>query len=302
MGMVEMDRQPFVTAVITTCRREPEIVVRAAKSVLKQTYKNIELIVVNDAPECAELAQRLEGALAELGDARVKYVCHKRNSGACAARNTGILSGNGEFVALLDDDDEWMPDKIEVMLNAFSADTGLVYSSFYLGGPGNGRVVTRGTKSGYIQREMLCRNLVSGTSMPVIRRKCFEDCGLFDVNFLSSQDYDMWMRITLQYPVVYVDKPLTVRHFSEASITADAGRRKQGWDCFTDKYIRYYESDRYLYNYRLNAVVNAAFMIGEFRYGLEKYKKAVRIRPFSLQNVLCPAKGLVKYILNRRYQ
>lgn len=297
-----MNWNPLVTAVITTYKREPEIVLRAARSVLNQTYKKLELVIVNDYPEGKELSQRLSDALADLRDSRVKYICHEKNAGACAARNTGILNGTGEFVALLDDDDEWMPEKIETMINAFSEETGLVYSSFYLGDPKNGKVVTRGTKSGYIKNEMLCKNLVSGTSMPMIRRKCFDDCGMFDVNLLSSQDYDMWMRITLKYPVVYVDKPLTIRHFSDDCITTNANKRKQGWDYFTNKYIKYYEADSYLYNYRLNAIVNASFMIGEFKYGFEKYKMAVKIRPFSIQNVLCPLKGLIKYMIRRHYQ
>ena len=163
-----MSQNPLVTAVITTYKRESEIVVRAAKSVLNQTYKNIELIVVNDYPEGKELVQKLAQALNELGDSRIRYICHEKNSGACAARNTGIMNGNGEFVALLDDDDEWMPEKIETMLNAFTEEVGLVYSSFYLGNPENGKIVTRGTKSGDIKKEMLCKNLVSGTSMPMI--------------------------------------------------------------------------------------------------------------------------------------
>lgn len=149
---------------------------------------------------------------------------------------------------------------------------------------------------------MLCKNLISGTSMPMIRRKCFNDCGMFDEKLLSSQDYDMWMRITLKYPVVYVDKPLTIRHFSNDCITTNIYKRKQGWDYFTNKYIEYYEANSYLYNYRLNAIVNASFMIGEFKYGFEKYKKAFKIRPLSLQNILCPVKGIIKFFLNNRYQ
>ena len=297
-----MDKKPLVTAVISTYKREPEIVVRAAKSVLNQTYRNLELIVVNDYPEDEHLVAQLAAALDKLGDSRVKYVCHLKNSGACAARNTGINHGCGEYVALLDDDDEWMPEKIETMLNAFEPETGLVYSSFYLGTPENGKIVTRGNKSGDIKRDMFCKNLVSGTSMPMIRRKCFDECGMFDVNLLSSQDYDMWMRITIKYPVVYIDKPLTIRHFSDDCITTNTSKRKQGWDYFTNKYIKYYEADPYLYNYRLNAIVNASFMIGEFQYGLEKYRKAVKVRPFSIQNILCPVKGIIKYVLNRRYQ
>ena len=297
-----MKQDSLVTVVITTYKREPQTVARAVKSVLNQTYRNLEVFIVNDYPEDKDLVNRLDKVLSNLNDSRINYICHEKNEGACSARNTGIKCGTGEFVALLDDDDEWMPEKIETMIKAFKDDTGLVYSSFYLGFPQNGRIVTRGHKSGNIKRDMLCKNLISGASMPMIRRKCFDECGMFDVNLLSSQDYDMWMRITLKYPVVYVDEPLTIRHFSDESITTNADKRKQGWDCFTKKYIKYYQEDAYLYNYRLNAIVNASFMIGEFSYGLKKLEIALKVRPFSVQNIFCPLKGLVKYFLNRRYQ
>lgn len=292
----------LVTAVITTYKREPEIVMRAARSVLNQTYKNIELFVVNDCPGDVELEKKVRTAVEGLADARAHYICHEKNAGACAARNTGILAGRGEFVAMLDDDDEWVPEKIEEMLKAFNEDTGLVYSAFYLGAPENGKVVTRGNKSGWIKDDMLCKNLISGTSMPMMRRECFETCGMFDVNLLSSQDYDMWMRITLKYPVVYIDKPLTIRHFSDECITTNTNKRKQGWDYFTEKYKEHYLSNPYLYNYRLNAIVNASFMIGEFKYGMEKYKEALKIRFFSIQNILCPLKGMIKFLIRRNYQ
>lgn len=295
--------QELVTAVISTYRREPDTVLRAAKSVLNQTYRNIELFIVNDYPEDAILSERLKEALKSLNDERVHYICHEKNKGACAARNTGILAGTGEFIGCLDDDDEWMPTKVETMLSAFLPETGLVYSSFYLGNPEEGgKIVTRGNKSGMIWQNMLCKNLISGTSMPIFRRACIKTCGVFDEKILSSQDYDMWMRITLKYPVVYIDKPLTIRHFSRDSITTNVNKRKQGWDYFTDKYLKYYEADDFLYNYRLNAIVNASFMIGEFKYGWEKYRKAVIMRPFSIQNLLCPLKGLIKHIIYRGYQ
>lgn len=293
----------LMTVVISTYKREPETVLRAAKSVLGQTYREIELFVVNDYPEDVTLSYRLKKALESLNDGRVHYICHEKNKGACAARNTGILAGTGEFVGCLDDDDEWMPNKVETMIAAFLPETGLVYSSFYLGKPEDGgKIVTRGNKSGMIWRDMLCKNLISGTSMPIFRRDCIETCGLFDEKILSSQDYDMWMRITLKYPVIYIDEPLTIRHFSKESITTNTNKRKQGWDYFTEKYRSFYEKDKYLYNYRLNAIVNASFMIGEFQYGWEKYKKAVAIRPFSVQNILCPIKGIIKHFVYKGYQ
>ena len=73
-----MNQKPLVTAVITTYRRELKTVIRAVNSVLNQTYKNIELYVVNDCPEDNKLAINLEDALIKLNDSRIKYICHEK--------------------------------------------------------------------------------------------------------------------------------------------------------------------------------------------------------------------------------
>lgn len=297
-----MEKVPMVSAIITTYNRGLDVVFRAVNSVLRQTYENIELIVINDCPQEQVLHEKIKQKLDSLGDSRVKYICHEVNKGACAARNTGILESKGDYIAFLDDDDEWVSNKIEIMYKNFDSKIGLVYSSFYLEEVNKKKIVTRGNKSGAIKNEMLCKNLISGTSMPMIRSRCFQECGMFDTNLLSSQDYDMWMRIVLKYEVKYIDCPLTIRHFSTECITVNINNRKQGWDYFTNKYMEYYNMNRYAYNYRLNAIVNAAFSIGEFNYGFEKYKLALKVRLTSRQNILCPIKGIIKYMLNRRYQ
>ena len=127
------DNQPLISAVITTYRRPVRIVKRAAKSAAGQTYRNLEIIVVNDAPEDAALAQAVGEMLTSLHDERIRYLIHEHNAGACAARNTGILASKGEYIALLDDDDEWLPRKLERQLAGFG-DSDLE-STFRISGP-----------------------------------------------------------------------------------------------------------------------------------------------------------------------
>ena len=109
----------MVSVIITTYKREPETVERAAKSILEQTYKDIELIIVDDSPASFDKRIAVEKRVKELSSS-IKYIKHETNMGACAARNTGIRSANGEYVAFLDDDDEWLPDKLEKQMKKFS--------------------------------------------------------------------------------------------------------------------------------------------------------------------------------------
>src|SRR3989338_8677774 len=100
-----------VSVIIPTHNR-PELLKRAVKSVLNQTYKDLEVIVVDDG-----LEKRADETVNSFNDSRLKYIQHPEEKGGSAARNTGIKNSSGEFIAFLDDDDEWLPEKLEIQIN-----------------------------------------------------------------------------------------------------------------------------------------------------------------------------------------
>jgi len=102
---------PVVSAVIPT-RNRPDLVVRAVHSALTQTYKNLEVIVVIDGPDPAT-----EGALTQVDDPRLRVVALAESVGGAEARNTGVRAARGEWIAFLDDDDEWLPEKTDKQLS-----------------------------------------------------------------------------------------------------------------------------------------------------------------------------------------
>lgn len=293
------NKEVLVSAVIITYKRPIEILKRAVVSALNQTYRKMEVIVVNDCPEDQSLVENIRKMLEELGDDRVKYVVHQKNSGACKARNTGILAAKGEIIALLDDDDEWLPEKIEFQLEGFSTEKiGMVYSPFYnITDSLPGELAVRGTKSGKLAQELLWTNCIGGSSMSIIRREVFDKVGLFDENLLSSQDYDMWLRIAQEYDIQCVNKPLTRRFLLEESITKNFEKQKQGFYLFSEKHIELYKKNPQAYNYRLNRRVNKWIEQGHFKDAWKLYCIAIRVKPFSKYNVLEPCKGLVKFFM-----
>ena len=99
---------PFEVSVVIPTRNRPELVCRAVRSALNQTFRNLEVIVVIDGPDPAT-----EDALQQIGDSRLRVIPLRENVGGCEARNVGARAAHGEYVALLDDDDEWLPVKIE---------------------------------------------------------------------------------------------------------------------------------------------------------------------------------------------
>jgi len=106
---------PLVSAVIPT-RGRPELLLGAVRSVLRQTWTRMEVIVVVDGPDAAT-----EAALEQVRDARVRTVLLERACGGSDARNAGVHAARGEWIAFLDDDDEWLPEKIERQMRAVAA-------------------------------------------------------------------------------------------------------------------------------------------------------------------------------------
>ena len=112
-----MSDKPLVSAVIPT-RGRPELVKRAVRSALNQTYSSLEVVVVVDGPDgstCRELAT--------ISDSRLRVIELPERVGGSDARNRGVASAQGEWIALLDDDDEWLPEKTEIQMRLASAST-----------------------------------------------------------------------------------------------------------------------------------------------------------------------------------
>jgi len=114
--MTGRQRYPLVSAIITTLNR-PQLVMRAIQSVRDQSYTNLELIVVVDGPDAATVAQ-----LSMLSEPRLRIVALPENVGLGEARNVGVRHSQGEWIAFLDDDDEWYPEKIMMQLGAVPDD------------------------------------------------------------------------------------------------------------------------------------------------------------------------------------
>lgn len=106
----------LVSVIIPTYKRTFAMLSRAIKSVLSQSHKNIEIIVVDDSPSSFIDKDSIKRQVEKIPDDRIIYIQHESNQGACVARNTGIKNAKGDYVAFLDDDDEWLPDKLKLQL------------------------------------------------------------------------------------------------------------------------------------------------------------------------------------------
>ncbi len=198
---------PSVSVVIPTHNRR-DTLLRALESVRVQTRPPMEIIVVDDGstdgtPETVE--QKFPEVI----------VVRQSNSGVSAARNRGIRESSGQWIAFLDSDDEWKPEKLSKQLAQLASDgeTPLCHTNeIWIR---NGRRVNEGKRHAKAGGRIFQRCLplcVISPSASVIRRSLFDEIGYFDESLPVCEDYDMWLRICARYPVAFVEEPLTIKH------------------------------------------------------------------------------------------
>ena len=196
---------PRVSVVIPTYNRGWTIK-RAVDSVLAQTFRNFELIVVDDGSgdDTADI-------LAGYGTAI--RVIRQPNAGVSAARNTGIRAAGGDFIAFLDSDDYWLPEKLQIQSAYFNTHPEAVICQTEEIWIRNGKRVNpkkvHKKPSGRIFRASLALCLVSPSAV-MLRRELFDEIGGFDETLPACEDYDLWLRISARYPVYLIDTPLIV--------------------------------------------------------------------------------------------
>lgn len=183
------DNWPTISVIIPTHNRS-DLLPLTLESVLVQTYPNLEIIVVDDGStdNTAEIIAPYTG--------RVMYL-RQANKGPGAARNTGIQHASGDYLTFLDDDDLIMPEKLarQAQLLAAKPEAGVVYCGFYtMDESGNYLDKAWSLPEGAILKELICGDFI-WTGAPLIRRHCLEQVGQFDESLLTSQDWDMWLRL-----------------------------------------------------------------------------------------------------------
>lgn len=204
--MNENQNIPLVSVIIPTFNRA-RMLKAAIDSVLAQEYQNIELIVVDDdsTDTTAELLKTYGQDLT---------VISQKNAGVSAARNAGIAAASGRYIAFLDSDDLWLPQKLTQQVQFFTLHPEALICQTEEIWMRDGRRVNPKLRhqklSGMIFEPSLHLCLVSPSAV-MIRRELFDEVGLFDESLPACEDYDLWLRISCRYPVYLIPTPLIIK-------------------------------------------------------------------------------------------
>lgn len=287
--------EKLISVIIPTYGRNSFFISRALSSVFSQTYQPLEIIVINDnengTPHYFE----------------IKYFCttisnitylETNHLGSCLARNYAVKKATGKYIAFLDDDDVWLPQKLEIQLQYFRSDTGIVFSNGYW-------VYTniypeirkayrfpKDFKKEVSFQDLLLQNYVGTTSQIMIKKSVFCKCGGFNKNFIARHDYDLCLRVAQKYRIIGVPDFLFEHYIhGERQIITDNKKSLIGYELLYKTYKNAFDQNHI-------AKSNIAYKISRSAFNERKYVLFVKYMLISIANNPSNGKQILEKIFN----
>lgn len=282
------DNQPLVSVLCLTMNHAA-FVERSFQSIIDQTYKNIEIIYLdnNSADNTFELADKI------LSKSSVNYKKYKREKNYGVAVNVNFLieKAIGKYIICMSGDDWWEINNLEEKINFLEEQPqyGMVYSSYYKYSYDTGKCIINPDKkyciSGNIFDKLLVGNFVSGIGT-VIRTKVLKDVGNYDENALL-EDWDLWIRIAQKYLIGYIDKELVYYgQHANGNLSGNLQYMDKGHKYIFEKYKQYGKVDQAKKRIALNRIYMAAtynpsfkslaFILKNFQLKSDYFKQLIK--------------------------
>lgn len=288
-----------VSVIIPTYNRA-EVLPRSIESVLNQTFRNFELIIVDDAS-----TDSTQEVVNSYDDDRIEYIRHSENRNGSAARNTGIRSAQGTYIALLDSDDEWYPEKLEKQISQLQSRSDDWVANYcrtttkrdskiikFIAEVLSHDAKHEGQKE-IIKGLLTLSGFIHGGSTIVAKRDVVESIGGFDESFERNQDIEFTIRLASEGKIGYVDQIL-VRLYESSRPSADttAEAKKKLFESFQDE-IQYLENKGYNVRKYHNFIIARYYISeGNFESGFKYLRQS---KPANFRQVFGLGYDLAKF-------
>jgi glycosyltransferase involved in cell wall biosynthesis len=295
-------KTPLVSVIIPNYNYA-KFVREAIDSALSQTYGNIEVIVVDDGSEddSREILRSYS--------TKIKAV-YQKNAGVSAARNNGVSVSAGKYVAFLDADDVWLPEKIEKQVNLFEkdADLGLVHVGVEdIDSKGNSLEINLNGLTGWVSHEFLLFQqsvVLGGGSGFMVSRRVFDEVKGFDLQFLTTADWDLFYRISCLYQIGFVPEVLLKYRVHGANMHGNIPRMEReillGYEkAFSDKDEKIQKIRRVAYGNLHQVLAGSYFREGQYLNFAKNALKSIYLKPSNLMNFAAFPKRFVQRSLNQ---
>ena len=292
---------PEVSVIIPTLKR-PALLKRAIDSVLGQSFQDFELIIISDGKDIDT-----DKIVSAYIDVRIKYLKSIKSRGASAARNIGIKASKGRYIAFLDDDDEWLPNKLEkqfLLIKNSPDDVGLIYCWLEYFLAEKSIKVLKPKLKGNILPFMLDKQGIGNSSTLLIKKEIIEKVGYFDENLLRGNDGDFIRRISKYYKVDFFPEILVkiyIEHgYKRISESKDVkiiiNVKLDRIEKFKPEYLKYPKQ----YSNILSDLAYYYFLDDQFIKALNYFFRAFKTNPISLRILKNIAKIIIYFFRNLR--
>jgi glycosyltransferase involved in cell wall biosynthesis len=275
-----------VSVILPTYNRA-NLLPRAVRSVLNQTYKDFELIIIDDGS-----TDNTVDIVKSFDDPRISYIKLEKNKGAPAALNIGIDRARGQFIAFQDSDDEWHREKLSRQVAAFkdaANEVGVVYSGMWRISDDKRTFVPGddiSKKEGDIHESLLSANFI-GPPAAMVKKECFSKVGVFDESLPCIEDWELWLRLSKCYHFIYLPEPMVNAYYSPDSTSIDYEKLPVAFELLLTKHFEEFKGHKRLLARYYMCIANCLCSYGDISKGRRYLAKALKEYPLNIKSLLC---------------
>ncbi|MGH8528228.1 MAG: glycosyltransferase family 2 protein [Nevskiales bacterium] len=276
---------PLISVILPTYNRA-HLLPRAIGSVLAQSYRNLELIVADDAS-----TDRTAEVVNAIRDARVRYLRCPRNGGPGYARNRGIEQARGDYIAFQDSDDVWLPHKLALQMQALQAapvPTGMVCVAYSVRFADGGEKQV-GTEIDPVRCDVEQLLLAGFTYIPptwLLRRECLADAGMFDEHLPNREDWELVFRIFPRWELSILPELGVIKYETAGSIEGNWRGRIESYRSILERYAPRWSGHPALQAIHYADIAEAHLRLGEHAQARAALAEALRLRPWAFKDRL----------------